>query len=401
MAERTPEETLAVQGPAVERVQALVNLAAIERNCRRLRAGLGDGAELCAVVKADGYGHGAVPVALAALAGGAGWLAVAGAHELRELRGAGLQVPILVMAALTPVELAETLAARGDVVVWDERDVAAVASAGGGRVHVKLDSGMGRLGTRDPEQASAVAEQAERSPGVELAGLMTHFATADELDDGGFFAAQLQAFVRWAGELKADRPGLLLHAANSAATLREPAAQFDMVRAGIAIYGMDPFGRDPAERGLEPALELRSYVADVKPCRAGESAGYGRRFIAEQDTVIGVLPVGYGDGWRRGLSNNCDVLIGGARHPLVGTISMDSVTVDLGPDAGEQLLGEPAVLIGLQGSERITAEEIARRLNTINYEITCGLTPRATRVYHRDGLPAEQDAAGATLPGTA
>src|SRR5258707_12756481 len=170
MAERTPEETLAVQGPAVERVQALVNLAAIERNCRRLRAGLGDGAELCAVVKADGYGHGAVPVALAALAGGAGWLAVAGAHELRELRGAGLQVPILVMAALTPVELAETLAARGGVVVWDERDVAAVASAGGGRVPVKLDSGIGRLGTRHPEQASAGADHAELGPGDHVSG---------------------------------------------------------------------------------------------------------------------------------------------------------------------------------------------------------------------------------------
>jgi alanine racemase len=389
VAERTRETVSAADGAAAERVQARVNVAAIERNCTRLRTGLAEGTQLCAVVKADGYGHGALASSQAALAGGAQWLAVAGARELRELRAAGLEVPILVMGALTADELTETLAAHGDVVVWHERYLAAVAAAGGGRVHVKLDSGMGRLGTRDPDQATAVAEAAERTPGIELVGVMTHFATADELEDDGFFAGQLRAFTRWAAAIKQTRPGLLVHAANSAAMLREPAAQFDMVRSGIAIYGLDPFGEDPAERALEPALELRSYVADVKDCRAGESAGYGRRFVAERDTVVGVLPVGYGDGWRRSLTNNCDVLIGGSRRPLVGTISMDSVTVDLGPDAGEALLGEPAVLIGLQGSQRITAEEVARRLDTINYEITCGLTPRVTRVYHRDGAPAD------------
>jgi len=381
-----------MEGPALERVQARVNLAAIERNCGRLRSGLRAGARLCAVVKADGYGHGAVPTARAALAGGAEWLAVVAAAELRELRAAGIEAPVLVMGALTPSELTESLAAGGDVVVWDERDLAAVAAAGGGRVHVKLDSGMGRLGTRDPDRATAVAEAAERAEGVTLAGVMTHFATADELRDGGYFAKQLQTFERWAGALKASRPELLVHAANSAAMLRDEGAQFDMARAGIAIYGMDPFGEDPALRGLEPALELCSYVAEVKECRAGESAGYGRRFVAASDTFIAVIPVGYGDGWRRGLTNNCEVLIGGARHPLVGTISMDSVTVDVGPDANE-LRGAPAVLIGLQGSERITAEEVARRLGTINYEITCGLTPRVRRVYHRDGALANVDAA--------
>jgi alanine racemase len=400
VAERAGETPAASEGPAAERVQASVNVAAIERNCARLRAGLADGTQLCAVVKADGYGHGAVASSRAALAGGADWLAVAGSRELCELRAAGLEVPILVMGALTQGELADTLAARGDVVVWAERQVAAVAAAGGGRVHVKLDSGMGRLGTRHPEEASAVADAADRTPGVELAGAMTHFATADELDDDGFFSVQLRVFERWVAALKQTRPGLLVHAANSAAMLRDTAAQFDMVRCGIAIYGMDPFGEDPAERGLEPALELRSYLADVKDCSAGESAGYGRRFVAERDTVVGVLPLGYGDGWRRNLTNACDVLIGGVRYPLVGTISMDSVTVDLGPDGGESLLGEPAVLIGLQGSGRITAEEIARRLETINYEITCGLTPRVTRVYHRDGAP-EAARAAANEPGSA
>jgi alanine racemase len=391
MADQAPMQPGALgEGPSLERVQARVNEAAIERNCERLRSELGAQTRLCAVVKADGYGHGAVQSARAALAGGASWLAVSGARELAELREAGLrEVPILVMGALTKAELAATLQHDGDVVVWNQDYLRAVIAAGGGRVHVKLDSGMGRLGVRDPEQATAVLEAAEAAAEVSVVGLMTHFATADELQDGGFFAQQLAAFSRWAAPLARSRPGLLLHAANSAAMLREAGAQFDMVRCGIAVYGMDPFGQDPAARGLEPALELCSYVADVKLCRAGESAGYGRRFIAERDTWIGVLPVGYGDGWRRGLSNNADVLIAGRRHPLVGTVSMDSITIDLGPVGGERLIGAPAVLIGLQGGERITAEEVAGRLETINYEVTCALTPRVTRVYHRDGGPCD------------
>jgi alanine racemase len=398
-----PAVGTAQAGPVAERVQARVNLAAIERNCARLLTGLGGEASLCAVVKANGYGHGAVESARAALAGGAGWLAVAGARELRELREAGLaEVRVLVMGALTPVELAEALALRGDVVVWNEAHLQAVAAAGGGRVHVKLDSGMGRLGTRDRDQATEVARLAGELGGVELAGVMTHFATADELDDdGGFFAAQLAAFTSWSAAIAERHPGVIVHAANSAAMLRDVAAQFDMVRCGIAVYGMDPFGRDPALRGLEPALELSSYVAEVKPCGAGQSAGYGRRFVAEHDTWIGIIPVGYGDGWRRALSNNADVLIGGERHPLVGTVSMDSITVDLGPDGvmAERLRGARAILIGIQGSERITAEEVARRLDTINYEVTCALTPRVPRVYHRDGSPglAAREAAAPVL----
>jgi alanine racemase len=293
------------------------------------------------------------------------------------------------MGALTPAGLEQALAARADVVVWDEGFLERIVALGGGRVHVKLDSGMGRLGTRDPTEASRLADAAERAEGVQLVGAMTHFATADQLsDDDGFFAAQLADFARWARALKRAHPQVLVHAANSAATMRDADAQFDMVRCGIAIYGMDPFGRDPAARGLEPALELRSYVAEVKLCRRGESAGYGRQFVAELDTYVGVLPIGYGDGWRRGLSNNADVLVGGRRHPLVGTVSMDSITVELGTDAlALDERGETAILIGIQGSERITAEEVARRLDTINYEITCALTPRVPRLYHRDGAP--------------
>jgi alanine racemase len=395
MADGMAGDSTVGDGVVARRAQARVNLAAIERNCARLLAQLKRGAALCAVVKADGYGHGMAQSARAALAGGASWLAVADAREARELRESGIaDRRVLVMGALSAAELREALAVDADVVVWNEDYLQAVSAAGGGRVHVKFDSGMGRLGTRDPAEASRVADAARAMPGVVLAGVMTHFATADDLKDDGFFARQLGAFTRWAREVKGEDPEIIVHAANSAATMRDAEAQFDMVRCGIATYGMDPFGKDPAARALEPALELGSYVAEVKLCRAGESAGYGRQFVAEGDTYIGVLPIGYGDGWRRGLSNNADVLVGGHRHPLVGTVSMDSITVDLGLEGDpEGQRGQRAILIGFQGSERITAEEVARRLDTINYEITCALTPRVPRIYHRDGVPVGADGA--------
>jgi alanine racemase len=356
------------------RAQARVDLGAIERNVARL-ATVAAPAALCAVVKGDGYGHGMVPAARAARAGGAAWLAVATAEEARGLRAAGLDGPLLVMGALSPEELDVALAARADVVAWREAFLARLAPGTG--VHVKLDTGMGRLGTRDAEEATRVAEAVAASDGLRLAGAMTHFATAD--DDPGFLAEQLAAFTPWAEALKAAHPELLIHAANSAATLREPASRFDLVRCGIAIYGMDPFHEDPAEHGLEPALSLVSYVAEAKTAQPGQSAGYGRRFVATAPTRVGTLPIGYGDGVRRGLTNNADVLVRGRRVPLIGTVSMDNVTVDLGDGGAE--VGDEAVLIGRQGEERILAEEIARRLDTINYEVTCGITARVPRVY--------------------
>ncbi|HEY1540222.1 MAG TPA: alanine racemase [Solirubrobacteraceae bacterium] len=371
------------------RALARVNVAAIERNVARLRRELAPGTALCAVVKADGYGHGALASARAALAGGAMWLAVVSAQEARALRDGGIDAPVLVMGALSPEELDLALAAAADVVAWDERFVAAVAVRGGGAVHVKLDTGMGRLGTRDPAQATRVAEAAATAQGVRLAGAMTHFATADDRGDA-FMAQQLERFVAWVTPLRAAHPGLLVHAANSAATLRDPATHFDLVRTGVAIYGLDPFGEDPAARDLEPALELCSYVGAAKAIGVGESAGYGRRFVAATPTHLATLPIGYGDGVRRALTNNAEVLVRGARRALVGTVSMDNVTVDVGtPPAAAT--GDEAVLIGPQGDERITAEEVARRLDTINYEVTCGLTARVPRAYHRDGAPVVQE----------
>ena len=368
------------------RALASVNLAAIERNVVRLHRELADGVALCAVVKADGYGHGALHTARAALAGGATWLAVVAAEEARALRATGIDKPILVMGALSPSELDVALAAGADVVAWDERFVDAVAARGGGAVHVKLDTGMGRLGTRDPAVATRVADAAAAAGGVRLAGAMTHFATADDRDDP-FFGEQLARFSDWVGPLRDAHPQIVVHAANSAATLRAPTAHFDLVRTGVAIYGLDPFGEDPATRDLEPALELRSWVAAVKPVAPGESVGYGRRFVARSPTHVATVPIGYGDGMRRALTNNADVLVRGARRPLVGSVSMDNVTLDVGtPPAAA--VGDAAVLIGEQEGERITAEELARRLGTINYEVTCGLLARVPRAYHRDGEDA-------------
>ena len=343
-----------------ERALAQVDLGAIERNCARLPK------PLCAVVKADAYGHG--PVAGATLRGGATWLAVATAGEARELRTQGVDAPVLVMGALTRDELRVALEADAEVVAWTD-EVAGVAP----RAHVKLDTGMGRLGTKDREHALRLAAR----PNV--TGLMTHFATADEPGDD-LFPAQLEAFQSFVEAV--GRDDLLVHAANSAAALRDAASHFDMVRCGIAVYGMDPFHQDPAAHGLEPALSLHSWVAAVRRFEPGDSAGYGRRWTAEEPCWVATLPVGYGDGWRRGLTNDCDVLIRGRRHPVVGTVSMDNVTVGLGADTDVEV-GDPVVLIGRQGDERILAEEVARRLGTINYEITTGLLPRVRREHVR------------------
>jgi alanine racemase len=238
---------------------------------------------------------------------------------------------------------------------------------------------MGRLGEPDPETVLELVRACAEDPNVEIAGFCTHFATADEKDPG-FMEQQLGRFEPLVETIRAEHPGILVHAANSAATLREPRTHFDMVRCGIAIYGMDPFQSDPAQQGLEPAMGLSSYVADVKRFAQGASAGYGRSWRAERDTWVGVLPIGYGDGVRRGLSNNAEVLIGGDRYPVVGTISMDNLTVDLGPET-EVESGAPAVLIGRQGEDAILAEDWASRLETINYEVTCGISSRVPRVH--------------------
>ena len=366
-----------------ERALARIDLGAVERNCAHLRSLVGPGTELCAVVKSDAYGHGMRWVADAALRAGATWLAVATADEAAHLRSHGIECRILVMGALTPEDTRTALEAGGEVVAWTHELVDSLnkqAPAGAPiRVHVKHDSGMGRLGTTDAGLVRELCAKVEADDRMELAGVMTHFATADEPGDD-HFPAQLAGFTPLATELKAAYPHIKVHAANSAGTYRDQAAHFDLVRCGIAIYGMDPFGADPAERGLDPALALESYVAAVKRFEPGESAGYGRKWTASEPTWIATLPIGYGDGWRRALSGNAEVLVKGRRHPLVGTVSMDNVTIDLGADT-DVTSGDQVVLIGRQGDDRILAEEVARRIDTINYEVTCGLSQRVRRLH--------------------
>ncbi len=365
----------------MERAVARIDFEAIRANCARLKAELGE-AELCAVVKADGYGHGADGCAGAALAGGATWLAVATAVEAEAVGRRYRHVPLLTLGALTQEEVDIVLAASSELSVW--RDgframLSARASAQGSsaRVHVKYDSGMGRLGNPDPAEVLALARACDADPNLELAGVWTHFATADE-PDSTFFGQQLERFDQLAAQVREEFPSVLVHAANSAAVFRDHRSHFDLARCGVAIYGLDPFQGDPAERGLAPALSLRSYVADVKRFPAGTGAGYGQRWAAPRDTWVGVIPLGYGDGVRRALGGNGEVLVRGSRFPLVGTVSMDNLTIDLGPETDVEA-GDEAVLIGAQGEQEIRAEEVAGRLQTINYEVTCALSPRVPR----------------------
>ncbi|HWF72098.1 MAG TPA: alanine racemase [Solirubrobacteraceae bacterium] len=373
------------------RALARVNLAAIERNADRIRRELDPRVMLCAVVNANGYGHGALPAARAALAGGASWLAVATAVEAAELRAAGIRTPILVMGAISYEELPLALAADADVVAWSESFVSELSAAAfvrdrPVRVHVKLDTGMGRLGTRVSADALAVAEEVSSRRSLELVGAMTHFATADDPDDD-FMQVQLARFEPFVAELRRRHPGIVAHAANSGAVFSEPGSHFDLVRCGIALYGLDPMQESAQARGLEPALELTSYVAAVKAAAPGDSAGYGRRFEAHRDTCLATLPIGYADGIRRAFTNNLDVLISGRRHPLVGAVSMDNITVELGQEASVEP-GVRATIIGRNGSEHQSAEDLAARIDTINYEIVCGISARVPREYHRDGVPA-------------
>jgi len=365
----------------MERASARIDYDAVRANCARLKSELGE-AELCAVVKADGYGHGADACVAAALDGGATRLAVATASEAEQVGRRFQHVPLLTMGALTEEEVDAAISAGSELALWREdfrRLLADRSRAHGrpGRVHVKYDSGMGRLGNSDPDEVMALVRACAEDPDLELAGIWTHFATADELDLD-YFEEQLGRFERLAAAVKEQHPGVLVHAANSAAVLRDRRAHFGMARCGVAIYGLDPFQRDPAEQGLQPALTLSSHVADVKRFPAGTSAGYGRKWKAPVDTWVGVIPVGYGDGVRRALTNNADVLVRGRRHPLVGTVSMDNLTIDLGPETEVQP-GDEAVLIGRQGDEQILAEEMAHRLDTINYEVTCAISPRVPR----------------------
>jgi alanine racemase len=338
----------------MRRSEITVDLAALRRNVVRMREAAAP-AELWAVVKADAYGHGMDDAARAALDAGAAGLCVVTAQEGAALRSAFPNARVLVMAPLAPGEDGIARSARLEVAV-SSPDVPA-----GLPLHLKVDTGMGRWGM--------TVEEARSVPRDRVVGLMSHLATADE-QDPVYARRQIAAF----GEVVRVFEGIPAHLANSAATLVFPEARFDAVRCGIALYGLSPFGDDPARHGLEPVLSWRSYLALTKSLAPGESAGYGRRFVAQRATRIGVVPVGYGDGFRRGLSGT-EVLVGEARRRVVGTISMDAFTVELDNEEA----GMPVTLIG----DGILAEEHARVLGTINYEITCAVRADPLRAERR------------------
>ena len=331
----------------MHRSELTIDLGAVRRNTRRLLEVL-EGAALWAVVKADGYGHGAVDVAGAVLGEGTAALCVATVAEGLELRAEFPTARILVMGPSSGREIA--LARDGDL----ELTIGEEPIPDGVRVHLKLDTGMGRWGFRElPE------------PTPDVVGVMTHLATADS--DPDFAREQLAGF----DEATRRHSHLVRHAANSAAALRLPESQLDAARCGIALYGLSPFGTDPAADGLEPALRWESRLAQVKTLRAGESTGYGRRFVAEQDTWIGVVPVGYADGFRRDMTGT-EVVVEGERRRVVGTVSMDAIAVEVDHEVP---IDTPVTLIG----DGVLAEDHARVADTINYEIVTGIDSSPTR----------------------
>lgn len=367
---------------AAARALANVDLEGVRHNVGSLRQRLGPESSLMAVVKAGGYGHGAVEVSRACLEAGASALGVATADEASELRQAGIEGRLLIMGPLSGSEVGQALDAGAEVVLWSEqffRELIAAADRDNpSPVHVKVDTGMRRLGLF-PRELPYMLDAVDSSPEVELVGLMSHFATADE-EDQEFFNFQLGAFEEAVQVVLRTGARVNFHCANSAATIRFPESHFDLVRCGIAVYGLSPFQGDAAADGLRAALRLTSYVAGVKPLSEGDVVGYGSTWRARSATDIALIPIGYGDGVNRRLSNRGEVLIGGRRHPIVGRISMDLLTADLGRHSGVRS-GDEVVLIGSQEDEAISAEEVAGLLDTINYEVTCNLSPRVVRRY--------------------
>lgn len=377
---------------------AEVDLAAVRHNCRLLQH-LVAPARLCFVVKADGYGHGATAVAGAALEAGASWLAVAFVEEGAALRAGGVDAPVLLLSEPPPGAMGEVVAHGLTPTVYTRAGVLALAEAAGSArrvvdVHVKVDTGMHRVGV-DPEGAAEIVRAVAGSGHLRFAGLWTHFPVADGAaeEDRAFTAGQLERFDAVRQELGgAGLEAELHHAANSAGALWHPAARLDMVRCGIAVYGILPAlelapvpggsldaGVDAAS-GLWPVLSLRARVSLVRTLQAGERLSYGRRYPLPETSVVATVPLGYADGVpRRYFEAGGTVLIGGRHRRLAGSVTMDHIVVDCGPDP-DVAVDDEVVLIGTQGLEALSAWDWARTLGTIAYEVTCGIGKRVPRV---------------------
>jgi alanine racemase len=359
---------------------AVVDLGAIRHNVKALKP---RSAEVMAVVKANGYGHGSVQVARAAQAGGATWLGVALVEEGIELRDAGITGRIQVLSEFPPGSEKEALSAELIPTLYTEEGLhrlSATARAMGRHVgvHVKVDTGMHRIGIHPDAVVPFVFAVVDA--GLEVEGLWTHFAKSEEREDP-FTEWQLKRFNAVSAML--NERGLvprLRHAANSAAIMSLPESHLDLVRLGIAMYGLSP-GPDLVEAAahLQPALSWKSAVAMVKRVDAGEAISYGQRYSLPRPSTIATVPVGYADGYSRLLSGKAHVLIRGRRYPVAGTITMDQLMVDCGDDPVQP--GDEVVLIGERGEERIGADQVAAWMSTINYEVVCGLSERVPREY--------------------
>jgi len=366
-----------------------VDLAAVTANVAHIGE-LVAPSGVCAVVKADGYGHGAVPVARAAIAGGASHLGVALAEEGHELRHAGIDVAVIVLSEPAPEAMRLVVEDKLTPTIYTERGLAALLGAVAAQddvmpvpVHLKVDTGMHRVGA-SPAQVVELARAVADNPALSLEGLYTHLAVADE-PANPYTQAQLATFDRVIAALAADgiRPPVL-HAGNSAGALVHPASRYQMVRPGIAIYGLAPASSmrsHPAVGPLRPALSFKAEVSYAKEVAAGEGLSYGLHYRLSASSVIATVPVGYADGAPRRLSQvGGEVLIGGQRHPIAGSVTMDQILVDCGPRSAVKP-GDEVVLIGRQGDEEVTAWEWGERLGTIAYEVTCALSPRLPRIY--------------------
>jgi alanine racemase len=368
----------------VRPTRARVDLDAIRHNIRYFAAVCAP-ADVCAVVKADGYGHGSIAVSRAALDAGASWLAVALVEEGAVLRKAGIEAPIMLLAQPRGEDL--VAAVRWDLRVAaytaDVVEPLCEAAAETGRrphVHLKVNTGMNRLGAR-PAEAVALARLLAARPELDFEGVWTHHAKADVPDDP-FTAEQLARFDAVLAELEAAgvRPPIV-HTANSAAAVDHPQSRRDLVRIGISLYGIPPAPHLTGHMDLRQALTLSTEVSHRMEIPAGEGVSYGQRWQAQRDTVVVTIPIGYADGVPRGLSAaGGEVLIGGQRFPMVGTVTMDQLMVDCGPDSAVQP-GDDVVLLGTQGDQTITPWDWASLVGTIPNEIVCGIGPRVGRVY--------------------